>query len=102
MLASFSIVPIGAGDELKEFIAELVSIIEKSGLPYAMGAMQTTIEGEPEKVLELITNCHRRMRSRASRVLTHIIIDDREGAIGRLQGKIGDVEAILGRTVSHE
>lgn len=102
MLASFSIVPIGVGDELKELIAELVPIIEKSGLPYVMGAMQTTIEGEPEEVLDLIMTCHRHMRIRAPRVLTHIAIDDREGAEGRLKGKVRDVEAMLGRGLSHE
>lgn len=102
MLASFSIVPIDVGEELKELIADSVPIIEKSGLPYVMGAMQTTIEGEPEQVLDLIMTCHHSMRTRAPRVLTHITIDDREGAEGRLQGKVRDVEAMLGRRISHE
>jgi uncharacterized protein (TIGR00106 family) len=102
MLASFSIVPVGVGEELKELIAELVPIIEQSGLPFALGAMQTTVEGEPEKVLEVVMACHRHMRTRAPRVLTHVTIDDREGATGRLRGKVSDVEACLGRSVSHE
>lgn len=102
MLASFSIVPIGVGDELKELIAELVPMIEKSGLPYVMGAMQTTVEGEPEQVLDLIMTCHRHMRIRAPRVLTHMAIDDRQGAKGRLKGKVRDVEAMLGKRISHE
>lgn len=102
MLASFSIVPIGVGDELKEFIAELVPIIEKSGLSYVMGAMQTTVEGEPEQVLDLIMTCHRHMRIRAPRVLTHMAIDDRQDAKGRLKGKVRDVETMLGKGISHE
>ena len=102
MLASFAVVPVGAGEELKELIAELVPIMEKSGLPYVMGAMQTTIEGEPEQVMKLIMACHGHMRKRAARVLTHIAIDDREGAKGRLKGKVGDVEKALGRKISHE
>jgi uncharacterized protein (TIGR00106 family) len=102
MLASFAIVPVGVGEELKELIAELVPIIEKSGLPYVMGAMQTTIEGEPEAVLNLIMTCHRHMRVCAPRVLTHITIDDRADATGRLRGKVRDVEESLGRKISHE
>ncbi|HPW52354.1 MAG TPA: thiamine-binding protein, partial [Spirochaetota bacterium] len=34
MLASFSVIPIGEGEELKELVAKAVSIIDKSGLPY--------------------------------------------------------------------
>jgi uncharacterized protein YqgV (UPF0045/DUF77 family) len=40
-------------------------------------------------------------RKAAPRVLTSITIDDREGATGRLTGKIEDVERILGRTIKH-
>jgi uncharacterized protein (TIGR00106 family) len=102
MIASFSVVPIGAGEELKEKIAELVPVLEKSGLKFAMGAMQTTLEGDTEKVMETIMACHRVAKSGASRVLTHITIDDREGAVDRLAGKVRDVEITLGRSVPHE
>lgn len=102
MLASFSVAPIGTDAELKEKIAGLVPIIEASGLDYAMGAMQTTVEGDEEKVIEVIMKCHRYMKTVAPRVLTHIAIDDREGATGRLRGKVRDVEAIHGRKVSRE
>lgn len=102
MIASFSVVPIGAGEELKEAIAPLVEIIEKSGLPHVVGAMQTTVEGDSEEVMALIMKCHRAARTKASRVLTHITIDDREGATGRLRGKVRDVEEVLGRKISRE
>jgi uncharacterized protein (TIGR00106 family) len=102
MLASFTIIPIGTGDELKDKIAQVVSIIDNSGLPYTFGAMQTTIEGEPDQVMNLIMQCHTHMRSLSSRVLTSITIDDREGASDRLNGKIDDVKQILGKEISHE
>jgi len=44
MVASFSVVPMGVGEELKEHIAKVLDIIDKSGLPYKLGAMQTTVE----------------------------------------------------------
>ena len=102
MLASFSIAPVGAGEELKRHVAEIVDIIDRSGLPYKLGAMQTTVEGSEERVMALIMECHRHMRRTARRVLTHIAIDDRDGAEGRLEGKVADVERTLGRKLSHD
>jgi uncharacterized protein YqgV (UPF0045/DUF77 family) len=39
---------------------------------------------------------------KARRVSTHITIDDREGADGRLTGKVSDVEKVLGRKLPRE
>ena len=102
MLASFSISPVGVGEALSKHVAEIVDIIDKSGLKYKLGAMQTTIEGDDAEVMALILQCHRHMRAKARRVVTHIAIDDREGASGRLAGKVADVEKALGRKVSRE
>ena len=102
MLASFSVIPIGIGEELKEAVAEALSVVEKSGLPYKLGAMQTTIEGNQDEVMGLIMECHRRLMEISPRVLTSITIDDRKGAVDRLEGKVKDVEDILGKQMSHE
>ena len=102
MLASFSISPVGVGEALSKHVAEIVDIIDRSGLKYKLGAMQTTIEGDDAEVMALILQCHRHMRAKAKRVVTHIAIDDREGASGRLAGKVADVEKALGRKVSRE
>ncbi|WP_300670969.1 MTH1187 family thiamine-binding protein [Desulfoluna sp.] len=102
MLASFTILPFGVGEELKEHIAAVVELIAASGLDYRLGAMQTTIEGDQAEVMALIMGCHNLMMKRAPRVLTSITLDDRKGATGRLQGKITDVEDVLGRKVDHE
>jgi uncharacterized protein (TIGR00106 family) len=102
MLASFSVIPVGAGQALSEHVARIISMVDESGLDYRLGAMQTTVEGEEAEVMELIMSCHREMRRLFPRVLTSITIDDREGAKGRLQGKVADVERVLGRRVSRE
>ena len=68
----------------------LVDIIDRSGLEYKLGAMQTTVEGDDAEVMALILQCHRQMRKKAKRVVTHIAIDDREGASDRLTGKVAD------------
>ena len=102
MLASFSVVPLGSGEGVKELVAEALAIVDESGLSYKLGAMQTTIEGDPDKVMEVILRCHRRVLESVPRVLTHITLDDRKGATGRLEGKIADVEQVLGRKLSRE
>ena len=93
MLASFSIVPIGVGEELREHIAGVLEIVEKSGLDYKLGAMATTVEGGRDEVMTLIMKCHEHMMARAPRVLTRVSIDDRKNATGRLTGKVKDVES---------
>jgi uncharacterized protein (TIGR00106 family) len=102
VLVSFSIAPHGVGEGLGEFVAGMMPLIEASGLPFKLGAMQTTIEGDEPDVMQLIMSCHRYMRERAPRVVTHITIDDRAEATGRLEGKVQDVERILGRELVHE
>lgn len=97
MLASFSVVPLGVTGGVKALVAEALKIVDESDLDYALGAMQTTVEGDPETVMETILACHRRMLELAPRVLTHIVIDERRGATGRLEGKVRDVEEVLGK-----
>ena len=97
MIAEFSIVPIGKGEELAELVAKVLDIADKSGLPYQLTAMGTIVEGEWDDVMELIKECHKKMRQHSSRVLTHITIDDREKAKKRLHGKVEAVEQALGR-----
>ena len=101
MLAVFSVLPVGVGEALSEHVARIVDIIDGSGLEYRLGAMATTVEGEENEVMELVMKCHRAALEAAPRVFTSVTIDDREGATGRLTGKIDDVERILGRRVKH-
>ena len=97
MLASFSVAPLEVQGGVKELIAEILRIVDESGLDYELGAMQTTVEGDSARVMETILACHRKMLELAPRVLTHIAIDDRLGAAGRLEGKVRDVEEVLGK-----
>jgi uncharacterized protein (TIGR00106 family) len=97
MIVEFSVVPVGRGEELAGLVAKIIDIVDTCGLPYQLTAMGTIVEGEWDDVFELIKECHRKMRQDASRVLTHITIDDRERASDRIKGKVDDVEKALGR-----
>lgn len=102
MLASFTVLPMGKGEELKDLVAEALNIVAMSGLKYTLGAMQTTIEGERDEVMNVIMQCHTRLLELCPRVLTTITIDERKGYSNRLTGKIEDVEKVLGRELYHE
>ena len=99
MLAIFSTFPVGKSESLASDVAEIIKIIDESGLEYQTTAMGTLVEGDWDEVMDLIKDCHQTMRKSSTRVNTKISIDDREGASGRISGKIEDVENILGRKV---
>jgi uncharacterized protein (TIGR00106 family) len=102
MLACFAVVPMGTEGGVKKLVAEALAIVDASGLAYQLGAMNTTIEGEPGEVMDVILRCHRRLLELAPRVLTSITIDERKGATGRITGKVKDVEEVLGKRLGRE
>ena len=97
MIVEFSVVPIGRGEALAGSVARILDIVDKSGLPYQLTAMGTLVEGDWDEVLGLVRRCHEAMQGEAGRVYTHITIDDRPGATGRIAGKVREVEQSLGR-----
>ena len=96
MLAEISVVPSDHWDHLSPDVAETVRLIKSSGLHYQLGAMGTTVEGDPDEVFELIKRLHMNMRRHSHRIATSINIDDDiRRPTGRLQGKIKAVEEKL-------
>jgi len=91
ILAEFSIVPIGVGESVSEYVAECMKIVRQSGLPHELTAMGTIIEGEWDQVMEVIKACHMAVRQRCRRVSTLIKIDDREAPPGRIKAKVESV-----------
>jgi uncharacterized protein (TIGR00106 family) len=100
MLVEFSMSPVGEGISLSRYVAEVIRIIEESGLPHETHAMGTLVEGDWDEVMALIRKCHMQMLQDTSRVLTAIKIDDRKGARGRLKGKIESLEKKIGHKIS--
>lgn len=97
MIIEFSVVPIGRGETLAGPVARVLDLVDKSGLPYQLTAMGTIVEGEWDDVIGLVRRCHEAAREEAGRVYTHITIDDRSQASGRIAGKVREVEELLGR-----
>ncbi|WP_408998487.1 MTH1187 family thiamine-binding protein [Syntrophus buswellii] len=99
MLVQFSVVPLGTGESLSESVAEVIRLVDESGLPYRTNPMGTVIEGEWDAVIDLIRKCHEEALRSAPRVLTSLSIDDRPGKPDRISGKIESVEKRLRREI---
>lgn len=97
MLVEFAVVPLDHGLSMKDYVAQILDLVDKSGLDYELTAMGTLIEGEPMLVWPLLRDCHEAIAEMSDRVETRIVIDDKKGATGRLVGKVRDVEDVLGR-----
>ena len=96
MLAEFSIVPLGKGEGVSQYVAECLRVVEGSGVEYRVNPMGTVLEGDFDEVMAVICECHKRVASMASRVLTTVRIDDRRGVEGALDSKVRSVEQKLG------
>jgi len=99
MLAEFSIVPIGSGSSIGDKLAEVLRIVDASGLPYKANPMGTVIEGEWDDVLKLIKKCHMALMKNGERTLTNITIDDRKDMPNRIDEKVKSIERRIGKSL---
>jgi uncharacterized protein (TIGR00106 family) len=97
MLIEFSIVPVGSGSSLSGRLAEVLKIVDESGLPYKINPMGTVVEGEWNELFRLVRKCHRAVMKKEERALINISVDDRKGMPGRIEQKVKSVEKRLGR-----
>ena len=99
MLVNFSIFPIGKGESIRQYVAEAVDEIQKSGLDYRLTAMGTIMEGDWDAVMKVIKKARDRVLKKSHRLYLSITIDDKKGQEGRMKTKVEAVEAILGKTL---
>lgn len=89
VVAEFSVVPVVEGT-LRPYVGAALEVVKQSGLKYEVGAMATTIEGDYERVMEVISDARKAVfAAGAGRVITSIKIDEREGGLtidGKLEG----------------
>ncbi|NOY65160.1 MAG: MTH1187 family thiamine-binding protein [Nitrospirae bacterium] len=97
MLVEFSIVPIGVGSSIGDYLADVLKIVDESGLPYKVNPMGTCIEGEWTEIMRLIKKCHSKVMKKADRAIVTITIDDRKGKPNRLELKVKSIERRLGK-----
>jgi uncharacterized protein (TIGR00106 family) len=101
MLVEFSVIPFGKGWHVGDEVAEVVRLIDESGLDYRLHAMGTTIEGSWDEVMPLLRKCHETLANRSDRVYTFIRIDDFKERSDALNQKVDSVEKRLGKQLKH-
>lgn len=99
IVAEFSVLPVGVGESVSKYVAEVIDILEDSGLPYKLGPMGTSVEGEWEEVFGAIKKCYDRLSHECNRLDMFIKVDWRPGPAGRMERKISRVKEMLGRDV---
>jgi uncharacterized protein (TIGR00106 family) len=96
ILAEFSIVPLGKGASVSPAVARVLKIVAESGISYKANPMGTVLEGEWDRVMGIIKECHQEVMKDADRAVTSIKIDDRKGKGERIGTKLESVEQKLG------
>lgn len=95
-----TIIPVGTPSTgLSEFVAGCVKILQEAeGITYQLTPMATVIEGDLDRVLEVVRRMHEQPFAKGiGRVVTTIRIDDRRDKELTMSGKVAAVEAKLGR-----
>jgi uncharacterized protein (TIGR00106 family) len=95
LLIDFSIFPMNKGESVSDYVSKAVKVIRQSGLPYKLGPMGTTIEGEWESIMGVVKACLDEITRDCHRVYFTLKADYREGSIGRLESKVKSVQAKL-------
>jgi uncharacterized protein (TIGR00106 family) len=86
MLLELNILPLGRGRSIGNDIADVVKIIDASGLDYELTAEGTILEGSWDQLMDVAKKCHNEMRKKTERVVTIRHADDYGDRTGRLSG----------------
>lgn len=97
LLAEISIWPMDKGESVGIYVARVLDVIDRSGLPYKLGPLGTCVEGEWDEVMAVFTKCHEALAADCNRIACTIKMDWRRGHAGAMQTKVRSVEEKVGR-----
>jgi len=100
VLLEFSMIPLDKGESLGPYVARVLDIIDKSGVTYRLNPMGTVLEGEYDKVMEVVRKCFLELDKDCDRISVSIKIDYRKGQKSRMHSKIKRIESLLDREMS--
>lgn len=99
LLAEISMWPMDKGESVSAYVAQVLDIIDRSGVPYRLGPLGTCLEGEYDEVMAVVRQCFQVLSGQSNRVAITMKMDWRKGRTDSLNGKVASVEAKLGRTL---
>jgi uncharacterized protein (TIGR00106 family) len=100
VLLEFAMAPGGKGESVSEYVARILDVIDRSGLPYQLTPMGTILEGDWDAVMGVVTACFKALEPDCTRIGMNLKVDYRAGPGGRLKAKTEKIEQRLGRKLS--
>ncbi len=94
-LVAIAIAPFGEGEELSEYVAEVIRVIRDSGLPSRTNSMFTEIEGEYDEVMRVVKDATFVLAERGIRTEVILKADIRPGHTNTMTSKVAKIDAIL-------
>jgi uncharacterized protein (TIGR00106 family) len=96
VIADISVVPIGVGVSLSEYVAVCEKVLKEAGLETRLHAYGTNIQGEWDDVFAAIKRCHEAVHEKgAPRVSTVIKVGTRTDRPQTMSDKVRSVESKL-------
>ena len=95
-LVAVSIVPVGLGEEVSEYVPEVVKVIKNSGLKNQTYSMFTEIEGPYDEVMVVIKEATFVLADKGIRTIVSFKADIRPGFENTMTGKIERLNERLG------
>ena len=96
-LMEFSMIPLDRGASFSQYVAKILTIVDKSGLDYRLNPMGTVVEGEWDELLAMLARCFHALEEESDRISVQVKFDHRKGVTGALDSKIRSVEDKAGR-----
>lgn len=96
VLVAVAIAPFGVGDELAEYVSDVIRVIRESGLKNRTNSMFTEIEGEWDDVMRVVKEATFALAEKGIRTEVVMKADVRPGFADMMEQKVSKVDAILG------
>ncbi|MBA2673012.1 MTH1187 family thiamine-binding protein [Ramlibacter sp.] len=97
VLLEFAMNPSDRGEGVSPYVARILDVIDKSGVPYQLTPMGTILEGSFDDVMKVVGDCFRALEPDCARIGMNLKMDYRAGTQSRLKSKIESVERQVGR-----
>jgi uncharacterized protein (TIGR00106 family) len=93
-VVEISVIPLGTKTpSVSKYVAEALKVLEKEGIKYELTSMGTIVEGDLDKILDLVKKMHEAVfGEEVQRVVTIIKIDDRRDRPLSMEGKVKSVQ----------
>jgi uncharacterized protein (TIGR00106 family) len=96
VIAEFTVIPIGVGVSLSEYVAACERVLAETGLHFELHANGTNIEGEWDEVMDAIKRCHETLHETGvPRIATLIKLGTRVDRDQKMDEKVVSVKAGL-------